>query len=177
MKNTLVMATLVSIRSFIRACRWFASPSEWVLLLSLFWPRASEWLGWLFYLKDARLPDIWARAATRPGYNKYWVDEIYGLLITRRFMDLARYVFAVDSKVVDGGVNGIAWLTRLTSKVTGWTDKYFVDGLVNTIAGFVVTLVSPVLRAVQTGLAANYALVMVLGLLLAVALLFWKSAF
>jgi NADH-quinone oxidoreductase subunit L len=155
--------------------------SEWVfIVISLLAAGTGMGLGWLFYLKDTRLPDIWAARLGplyRASYNKYWVDEIYGLLITRRFMDLARGVFAVDSKVVDGGVNGVAWLTRLTSTVTGWTDKYFVDGLVNTIAGFVVTLVSPILRAVQTGLAANYALMMVLGLLIAAALLFWKSAF
>ena len=85
-------------------------------------------------------------------------------------MDLARGVFNFDSKVVDGGVNGSAWLTRLSSRVTGGTDKYFVDGLVNAIADFVVRLMSPLVRAAQTGLTQNYALVMVIGLLVAVAL-------
>ena len=85
-------------------------------------------------------------------------------------MDLARAVFAFDSKVVDGGVNGSAWLTRLSSRITGGTDKYLVDGLVNAIAGFVVRLMSPIVRAVQTGFIQNYALVMVIGLLVAVAL-------
>ena len=85
-------------------------------------------------------------------------------------MDLARGVFAFDSKVVDGGVNGSAWLTRLSSRITGGTDKYLVDGIVNGVAGFVVRLMSPIVRAAQTGLTANYALVMVIGLLVAVAL-------
>ena len=58
------------------------------------------------------------------SYNKYWIDEFYGMAVTRRTMDLARGVFAFDSKVVDGGVNGTAWLTRLTS-----TD-YRADGQV-----------------------------------------------
>jgi hypothetical protein len=40
---------------------------------------------------------------------------------------------------------------------------------VNAIAGFVVRLMSPMVRAAQTGLTQNYALVMVIGLLLAVA--------
>jgi NADH-quinone oxidoreductase subunit L len=137
-------------------------------------------LGWLFYVKDASLPDVWA-TRLRPLYqassNKYWVDEFYGWAITRRTMDLARGVFAVDSRVVDGGVNGTAWLTRQSSRIIGWIDKYFVDGLVNTIAGFVVSLMSPLLRAAQTGLAQNYALVMVLGLLVAVVILFWRSIF
>jgi NADH-quinone oxidoreductase subunit L len=135
-------------------------------------------LGLLFYVKDRSLPDVWAARLGplyRASYNKYWVDEFYGWAITRRVMDLARVVYAVDSKAVDGGVNGVAWLTRLSSRITGLTDKYFVDGLVNTIANFVITLVSPVLRAAQTGLAQNYALMMVLGLLIAVALLFWRA--
>ena len=134
-------------------------------------------LGYLFYIKDPRLPDAWAARLGplyRASYNKYWIDEIYGFAFTRRTMDLARGVFAFDSKVVDGGVNGSAWLTRLSSLITGGTDKYFVDGLVNAIAGFVTRLMSPIVRAAQTGFTQNYALVMVIGLLVAVALYFVK---
>src|SRR5207253_9378736 len=126
----------------------------------------------LFYLWRPALADIWATRLTplyRASYNKYWIDEFYGWAITRRTMDLARGVFQFDSKIVDGGVNASAWLTRLSSKITGGTDKYFVDGLVNAIADFVVRLMSPIVRAAQTGLTQNYALVMVIGLLLAVA--------
>jgi NADH-quinone oxidoreductase subunit L len=136
-------------------------------------------LGYLFYLKDPKLPDIWATRLAplyKASYNKYWIDEFYGWAVTRRTMDLARGVFAFDSKVVDGGVNGTAWLTRLTSQITGLTDKYFVDGLVNSIANFVIQLMSPIVRAAQTGLTANYALVMVIGLLMAVAWYFIKSS-
>ena len=132
-------------------------------------------LGWLFYVKETSLPDLWAnriRPLYEASYNKYWVDEFYGWVITRRTMDLARGVFAFDSKIVDGGVNGSAWLTRLSSRITGGIDKYFVDGLVNTIAAFILRLMSPLLRAAQTGLAQNYALVMVLGLLATVVLFF-----
>lgn len=130
-------------------------------------------LGLLFYVRDPRLPDIWAARLAplyRASYQKYWVDEFYGWAITRRTMDLARAVYAFDSKVVDGVVNGLAALGRLWSRVTGGTDKYFVDGIVNGIAGFVVRLMSPIVRKAQTGLTQNYALVMVIGLLVAVAL-------
>jgi len=129
-------------------------------------------LGWLFYIKDTRLPAVWAARLAplyRASYNKYWIDEFYGWAVTRRTMDLARGVFQFDSKVVDGAVNGSAWLTRLTSKITGGADKYFVDGLVNAIADFVVRLMSPIVRAAQTGFTQNYALMMVIGLLVAVA--------
>jgi len=132
-------------------------------------------LGWLFYAKDTRLPEIWAtrlRPLYQASYNKYWVDEFYGWAVTRRTMDAARAVFAFDSKVIDGAVNGSAWLTRLSSRITGGTDKYVVDGLVNTIAAFIIRLMSPLFRAAQTGFTQNYALVMVLGLVAAVALFF-----
>jgi NADH-quinone oxidoreductase subunit L len=153
--------------------------TEWLfIIISLVAAGIGMGLGWLFYIKDTRLPDIWANRL-RPlylgSYNKYWVDEFYGWAITRRTMDLARAVFAVDSKVVDGAVNGTARLTQLSARITGGIDKYFVDGLVNTLAAFVIRLMSPLIRATQTGLAQNYALMMVIGLLVAVAVFFYAD--
>ncbi|MGI8838486.1 MAG: NADH-quinone oxidoreductase subunit L [Pyrinomonadaceae bacterium] len=150
--------------------------TEWLfIVISLIVAGIGIGLGFLFYVKDTRLPDIWA-ARLKPlyqaSYNKYWVDEFFGWAVTRRVMDAARGVFAFDSKVVDGAVNGSAWLTRLSSRVTGGTDQYFVDGVVNAIAAFIARLMSPLFRAAQTGFAQNYALVMVLGLVAAVAMFF-----
>jgi NADH-quinone oxidoreductase subunit L len=150
--------------------------TEWVfIIISLLVAGLGIGLGYLFYVKNPRLPDVWA-ARLRPlyqaSYHKYWVDEFFGWAVTRRTMDAARAVFAFDSKVVDGAVNGTAWLTRLSSRITGGIDQYFVDGLVNAVAAFIVRLMSPLLRAAQTGFAQNYALVMVFGLVAAVALFF-----
>jgi NADH-quinone oxidoreductase subunit L len=146
--------------------------TEWIfIIISLIVAGIGIGLGVLFYLKKPALADIWANRL-KPlyvaSYNKYWIDEFFGLTVTRRTMDLARAVYTFDSKVVDGVVNGLAGITRLTSRVTGGTDKYFVDGLVNAIANFVVRLMSPIVRAAQTGFIQNYALVMVIGLLIAV---------
>jgi len=153
--------------------------AEWVfILISLIVAGIGIGLGVLFYLKKPGLADAWARRL-RPlyvaSYNKYWIDEFFGLTVTRRTMDLARAVYTFDSKVVDGVVNGLAGVTRLTSRITGGTDKYLVDGLVNAIANFVVRLMSPIVRAAQTGFLQNYALVMVLGLLIAVAVYFVRA--
>ena len=153
--------------------------AEWLfIVVSLIVAAIGIALGWLFYVKNPRLPDVWARRLKplyEASYNKYWVDEFYGWAVTRRVMDAARGVFAFDSHVIDGAVNGSAWLTRLTSKITGATDKYFVDGIVNGIAAFIMRLMSPLLRAAQTGLTQNYALVMVFGLVVAVAIFFAKD--
>jgi NADH-quinone oxidoreductase subunit L len=92
-------------------------------------------------------------------------------------MDAARAVFTFDSRVVDGIVNGLAALGRGLSQVVGAVDKYFVDGVVNTIAAFIKRLMSPLFRAAQTGFTQNYALVMVLGLMIAVVIFFARDIF
>ena len=70
-----------------------------------------------------------------------------------------------DANFVDGGVNGAGWLTRLTSKISMWFDKWIVDGIgVHTVPG--ITYVGGLMaRVVQWGLVQWYALVMVAGLL------------
>jgi NADH-quinone oxidoreductase subunit L len=150
--------------------------AEWLfIVISLIAAGIGMGLGYLFYVKNPRLPEVWAArlgALYRASYNKYWVDELYGLLFTRRTMDAARGVYAVDSKGIDGAVNGTAWLTRRISRYTGNFDRTVVDGAVNGVAGFIGRLMSPLLRAAQTGLTANYALVMVLGLVVAVIFFF-----
>src|SRR6266851_5808832 len=92
--------------------------TEWVfIIISLLVAGLGMGLGYLFYVKDTRLPDIWAKRLAplyRASYHKYWIDEFFGWAFTRRTMDLA--------------------------------------------------------RGAQTGLTANYALVMVIGLLVAVTL-------
>jgi len=153
--------------------------TEWIfIIISLVVAGIGMLLGGLFYIWRPALAGIWSQRL-RPlyvaSYNKYWVDEFYGLTVTRRTMDLARAVFRFDSGIVDGIVNGLAWLSRLFSRIVGGFDKYFVDGLVNTIAAFIMRLMSPLFRAAQTGFTQNYALVMVLGLMVAVAVFFARD--
>src|SRR5215213_3787917 len=150
--------------------------TEWIfILISLVVAGIGMLLGGLFYVWRPALAGIWSQRL-RPlyvaSYNKYWVDEFDGWDVKRRTMDLARAVYRFDSRIVDGIVNGLAWLSRLFSRIVGAFDKYFVDGLVNTIAAFIMRLMSPLLRAAQTGFTQNYALVMVFGLMVAVAIFF-----
>jgi NADH:ubiquinone oxidoreductase subunit 5 (subunit L)/multisubunit Na+/H+ antiporter MnhA subunit len=150
--------------------------AEWLfIIISLVVAGFGIFLGWLFYIKNPRLPEAWASRLAplyRASFNKYWVDELYGMLFTRRTMDAAEGVYTIDSRGIDGAVNGAAGLTRLSSRITGAFDRYIVDGIVNGIAGFIGRIMSGLLRSAQTGFAQNYALVMVLGLVVAVALFF-----
>jgi NADH-quinone oxidoreductase subunit L len=153
--------------------------AEWFfIVVSLVVAGLGILLGLLFYVWRPALPDLWADrlgVLYRASYNKYWVDELYGAAITRRTMDLARAVYQADSKIVDGAVNGAAWLTRRASDLTGTFDRVVVDGVVNGLAGFIKRLMSPLIRAAQTGLAPNYALVMVLGVVAAFVLFYGRD--
>jgi NADH-quinone oxidoreductase subunit L len=153
--------------------------TEWIfIIVSLVVAGIGMLLGALFYVWRRELPGIWAqrlRPLYAASYNKYWVDEFFGWAVTRRTMDLARAVYSFDFRIVDGIVNGLAWLSRGLSRITGGVDKYFVDGLVNTVAAFIMRLMSPLFRAAQTGFTQNYALVMVLGLMVFVAVFFARD--
>jgi NADH-quinone oxidoreductase subunit L len=153
--------------------------TEWLfIIISVVVAGFGIFLGWFFYIKNPQLPDIWAArlgGLYRASFNKYWVDELYGKLVTRRTMDLSRGVYKVDSEIVDGAVNGAASLTKRLSSATGVFDSRVVDGIVNGVAYFIRGVMSNLFRAAQTGFAANYALVMVLGLAVAVAVfVFWR---
>jgi len=155
--------------------------TEWVFIIaSLAVAGLGLGLGLLFYVWRPGLPDVWAARLAplyRASLNKFWVDELYGALVTRRTMDASRLAFGADSKVVDGAVNGAARLVRRLSLLAGGVDRHVVDGAVNGLAGFVKLLMSPLVRAAQTGVTANYALAMVLGLLAAVAIFFAGDIF
>lgn len=153
--------------------------AEWFfIVVSLVVAGLGMLLAALFYVWRPNLPAEWAARLGplyRASFNKYWVDELYGALVTRRTMDLSRVVYKADARGIDGAVNGAAWLTRRLSRITGDADRIVVDGAVNGVAGFVKILMSPLIRAAQTGLTPNYALVMVLGLVASVAMFFWKD--
>jgi NADH-quinone oxidoreductase subunit L len=78
-----------------------------------------------------------------------------------------RFLARFDTVVVDGMVNGMAWLMRGTAVVSGWIDRVFVDGLVNGAAALCKDAGAN-LRRMQTGRIQNYAYAAVTGVLLLV---------
>ncbi|MBI4468473.1 MAG: NADH-quinone oxidoreductase subunit L, partial [Acidobacteria bacterium] len=93
--------------------------------------------------------------------NKFWVDELYDLLFVRGLvLGSSRLFLKVDTSAIDGGVNGSAWLTVASSRISGFFDKYVVDLLVNMI-GWISRVFSMFFRAAQTGFAQNYAFIIV----------------
>ncbi len=98
-------------------------------------------------------------------YRKYCVDEIYDALFVNRAKDLGTACFYVDSKFVDGLVNGSAASTRGTATASRLFDTYVVDGLVNFV-GWINMLLNRVATSFQTGLVQRYALAAVFGIVI-----------
>ncbi len=144
--------------------------SEYLLIMaSVLIALGGIWLARLLYLKRTELPDQLASkwgGLYRLLYRKYYMDEIYDALFVNRAKDLGTTLATFDSNVIDGlGVDGAGWLTRFTSRVSIWWDTWIVDGLVN-LSARIVWLFSYPVRMAQTGLVSNYALLIVLGVLL-----------
>ncbi len=152
------------------------SNSEYALMaISLLTAIIGLGLGWKAYSKAdkgyrepiAAVPPVYDTL-----YNKYYVDEAYDYLFTGRrklgpvrlgAMGLGEAAWKFDAAVIDGGVNGAGWITRLAATISNLWDKWIIDGLfVNGIAILTYMMSVPV-RLVQWGLVQWYALVMVGG--------------
>jgi NADH-quinone oxidoreductase subunit L len=106
--------------------------------------------------------------------NKYYVDELYDALFVNRSKDAGAGLWKFDSRVVDGFVNGSALATIKSANGSGWWDRWIVDGLVRFAGGFIKTSSWPV-RLIQTGSTQNYALVMILGVLVLIGYVLWGT--
>ena len=143
---------------------------EWGLMaLSVAIALSGLWLARRFYLTHPALPEHLVsrfRHTYTTLLNKYWVDEIYDLLIVNRTKDLANRLAGFDNRVVDGAVNGSAWLTRLTASVSGFFDYWIVDLAVR--RSDLIYYLSFPLRRIQTGVIQTYAALTIGGILVIV---------
>ncbi len=133
------------------------------------WAPGAMLLAYLFYAMDP----TWARPRAFvkrfPGlfrcvHNKYFVDEFYEMAILGPCKQLGAQLWAFDTWVVDGMVNGAARFTLVWAHISYWFDARIVDGLVNLVAWLLQQL-SGGFRKLQTGRVQNYAFVMFLGFL------------
>jgi NADH-quinone oxidoreductase subunit L len=154
--------------------------TEWMLMgLSVAVAGLGILLAYFLYRRRPELPEKMARSLSAPHrllLNKYYVDEAYDAVFVRGLaLGGGRALHAADRLIVDGGegevraglgVNGLAWATRdVVAKGSNVWDRYVVDGAVN-LTAFVLDNSSYVLRAVQNGLVQQYALSMLIAVLL-----------
>jgi NADH-quinone oxidoreductase subunit L len=135
---------------------------------------AGIYMAYRFYVIHPDLADRVTqkiKGLHRLVYRKYYVDEIYDALFVNRTKDLGRACFFVDSRFVDGTVNGTAAATRGTATLSRLFDTYVVDGLVN-LVGWVNMKLNRIATSFQTGLVQRYALAAVVGLIAFVLIYF-----
>ena len=98
--------------------------------------------------------------------KKWYFDEIYEQWIVVPFIMLVTRVLNwFDINVVDGVVNGTAYVTVLYSRVSGWFDTYVVDGFVN-LSAYVVGFFGIVFRKTQSGRIQTYIAFVILGVMI-----------
>jgi NADH-quinone oxidoreductase subunit L len=97
-------------------------------------------IAYLFYVKNPALPRLLAekqKGLYTLVFNKYYIDELYEILFINSLKRLGTGLWrGFDDFIIDGTVNGIAYLV-------GW--------------------LSSVMRRVQTGLVQNYAFAIIIG--------------
>ncbi len=117
--------------------------------------------------------------------NKYYMDELYGVVIAQkagpegktgtvdsvrvqagwliRFVGwFSRLCYAFDKAIVDGLVNLAGLVGRVIGSISAWIDHNVVDGVVNAV-GIITDMVGDGLKLIQTGRVQNYLLIAVTG--------------
>ncbi|MGQ9584498.1 MAG: NADH-quinone oxidoreductase subunit L [Anaerolineae bacterium] len=90
--------------------------TEWVLMaLSALVALGGVALAYYLYVVNPKLPVKLGKDYSfiyEVLSNKYWIDELYAMVIVNPLRDLGQWIAGFfDPRVVDGAVNGVAWLT------------------------------------------------------------------
>jgi NADH-quinone oxidoreductase subunit L len=94
-------------------------------------------------------------AAWTVVYNKYYVDELYDLVVIRPSLLWSRFLSFIDGSLIDWLVNFVGVVVRLFANLDGAIDRYFVDGAVNMVASATLSG-GRGLRRLQTGQVQTY---------------------
>jgi NADH-quinone oxidoreductase subunit L len=138
------------------------------MLLSLCVAGLGILFAFLFYFWKKISADKLAEDAAplyKLSLNKWYFDEIYNATFVAFTMWLSRALAWFDNTIVDGIVNGTAYVTKLSSTFSGKFDTYVVDGLVNFTAYFS-GFIGLILRRFQTGRVQTYLVLVVFSLVI-----------
>jgi NADH-quinone oxidoreductase subunit L len=138
------------------------------MILSLLIAGAGILISYIFYYwKKVDVDKLTAKI--KPlytfSYNKWYFDELYDYTVISVTMMISNLMRWIDNNIVDGFVNGSAFITKITSKGSGKFDNFFVDGLVN-LSGGIIMFFGLVFRKIQTGRIQTYIAFLVFGVIL-----------
>lgn len=110
---------------------------EWGLMLaSVAWTFFTAFLAWFFYMKNPKAREsIMSGAFAQKIFlvlnNKYYVDELYEIIVLTPIRKLFQFLAAFDAMIVDGMVNLAGFLGKQIGNFAGLFDNTVVDGCVN----------------------------------------------
>ena len=95
--------------------------------------------------------------------HRYYIDDFYMRYIVLPIRDRASAgVNWTNQHILDGAVNGAAWITRGIATFVSWIDRTFVDGAVNAVGGLT-EATGGLLKYLQTGNVQWYAVLLFAG--------------
>lgn len=97
--------------------------------------------------------------------NKWYFDELYQSTIINGTTAFSRILGWFDNKVIDGVVNGTAFISRGFSYFIGKFDYIVIDGSINLMA-YIIGFFGLLFRKSQTGRVQSYIIFVLLGLVL-----------
>jgi NADH-quinone oxidoreductase subunit L len=97
--------------------------------------------------------------------NKWYFDELYDKTVIAFTMIFAKFLRWFDNTIVDGVVNGSAYITKITSFFSGKFDNFVVDTIVN-LAGAIAAVFGWFFRKLQTGKIQTYIAFLIFGMLI-----------
>jgi len=123
------------------------------------------WLAFLaYYWKRIDVATVVNRI--KPVYtfllNKWYFDELYHATFVAAALGISKAFRWFDNVVIDGVVNGSAYLTKITSFTSGKFDNVVIDGIVNLVA-YITGFFGLLFRKIQTGKVQTYIVFVLLG--------------
>jgi NADH-quinone oxidoreductase subunit L len=157
--------TIMNSESYMHAMHQAHVPA---MVLSILLGGLGLLLAYLMYQWKKINPDKLAEKL-KPLYkfslNKWYLDEIYQATFIAGTIGIARLLSWFDNYIVDGIVNGAAFITKWFSKINGIFDNVVIDGLVNFIA-YLSGFFGVAFRKLQTGKVQTYVIFVIFSIII-----------
>lgn len=127
---TLSLWIIVSWNPFVNT-RWISLAIEhnWsVTFISTAWILAAIIFAYVFRNKPIHSNTL---------KNGFYMDELYAWMVKNLGINTSRFTLQIDKKWIDGFIHASAYGQVLMAHVTGWVDRAFIDGTVNSFASIV----------------------------------------
>ncbi len=146
------------------------------IVLSLLMAGLGIWLAFAaYYWKRIDVAAVVNRV--KPVYtfllNKWYFDELYHATFVTAALGISKAFRWFDNVVIDGVVNGSAYLTKMTSFTSGKFDNVVVDGIVNLVA-YITGFFGLLFRKIQTGKVQTYIVFVLLGVIVIFYVFFYR---